>query len=57
MQHTNIVFSLNEREQNRSVMINGKSYEFISIEAVKELVLSAVAIAEGAMVDGARHMQ
>jgi hypothetical protein len=51
MQHLDIRLSRNEREQNWSVTINGKSYEFISIEAVKELVLHAVAIAEGSVID------
>jgi hypothetical protein len=57
MQHMDITLLRNEREQNWSVTINGKSYEFISIEVVRELVLRAVAIAEGAMVDGTPHMQ
>jgi hypothetical protein len=47
MQHLDIKLWRNEHEQDWTVTINGKSYESIAIEAVKELVLRAVAIAEG----------
>lgn len=57
MQDVNIKLSRNEREQNWTVTINGKSYEFISIEAVKDLVSRAVAIAEGAMTDPTNRRQ
>jgi hypothetical protein len=57
MQHLDIRLLRNEREQNWTVTINGKSYKSVSIEAVKELVLRAVAIAEGSMVDPTRHTQ
>jgi hypothetical protein len=42
----NLKLTRNEREQNWSVEINGKSYDFISIESVKALVKSALASAE-----------
>jgi hypothetical protein len=57
MQQLDIKLWRNEHEQDWTVTINGKSYESIAIEAVKELVLRAVAIAEGSMVDGRRHTQ
>jgi hypothetical protein len=52
MEQVAIELKLNERGRNWFVTINGKSYECTSLEAVKELVLRAVAIAERAMVDG-----
>jgi hypothetical protein len=55
MQDVNIKLSRNEREQNWTVTVNGKSHEFISIQAVKEVVSRAVAIAEAAMVDPTRY--
>jgi hypothetical protein len=57
MQHLDIKLWRNAHEETWSLTINGKSYECTSIEAVKELVLRAVAIAEGSMVDGRRHTQ
>jgi hypothetical protein len=57
MQDVSITLSRNEREQNWTVTINGKSYEFISIEAVKEHVSRAVAIAERAMTDRSSRRQ
>jgi hypothetical protein len=57
MQQLNVKLSHNEREQNWSVEINGKSYDFISIESVKELVKDALIDAEESRVDRTRHAQ
>jgi hypothetical protein len=51
MQHLEIKLWRNEQEQNWSVTINGRSHASLTIEAVKELVLRAVALAEGSMTD------
>jgi hypothetical protein len=51
MQHLNIQLWRNEQKHNWSVTINGETYEFIPMESVKELVLRAVALAEGSMTD------
>jgi hypothetical protein len=42
MQQLNVKIRLNHQEQNWSVQINDKSYEFISIEEVDELVKRAL---------------
>ena len=42
MQQLNVKLRRNHQEQNWSVEINGKSYEFISIEEVDELVKRAL---------------
>ncbi len=46
MQQLSVKLRPNEKEQNWSVEINGKSYEFISIEEVDELVKRALIDAE-----------
>jgi hypothetical protein len=56
MRHLDIQLWRNEQKQNWSVTINGETYEFISIEAVKELVLRAVALAEGSMADPMKEL-
>jgi hypothetical protein len=58
MQSLDITLLRNEQEETWFVTINGKSYECTSIEAVKELVLRAVATAEETMIDPTnRHKQ
>ena len=42
MQQLNVKLQRNHQEQNWSVEINDKSYEFISIEEVDELVKRAL---------------
>jgi hypothetical protein len=42
MQQLNVKLRRNEKEQNWSIEINGKSNEFISIEEVDELVKRAL---------------
>jgi hypothetical protein len=57
MRQLKVKLKRNEREQNWSVKINGKSYDFISIESVKELVKDALIDAEESLLDGPQHMQ
>jgi hypothetical protein len=56
-QQLNVKLTRNEREQNWSVEINGKSYDFISIESVKALVNRAVSSVEESMTDSMRPPQ
>jgi hypothetical protein len=51
MQQLNVKLRRNHQEQNWSVEINGKSYEFISIEEVDELVKRAVTDAQQSLKD------
>jgi hypothetical protein len=51
IQQLTVKLTRNERERNWSVEINGKSYNFLSIEQVKALVNRAVASAEESMTD------
>lgn len=57
MEQLKVKLKRNEREQNWSVEINGKSYDFISIESVKELVKDALIDAEESLLNGTQHMQ
>jgi hypothetical protein len=57
MQQLNVQLRRNEPEQNWSVEINGKSYDFISIESAKALVNRAVANIEESMTDATRRPQ
>jgi hypothetical protein len=47
----NVKLRRNHQEQNWSVEINGKSYEFISIEEVDELVKHALINAQESLTD------
>jgi hypothetical protein len=49
MRQLNVKLWRNEREQNWSVEISGKSYKFISFESVDELVMRALANAQESM--------
>jgi hypothetical protein len=49
MQQLNVKLRRNHQEENWSVEINDKSYEFISIEEVDELVKRALINAQGAL--------
>ena len=51
MQQLNVKLRRNHQEQNWSVEINGKSYEFISIEEVDELVKHASINAQEILTD------
>ena len=51
MQQLNVKLRRNHQEQNWSVEINGKSYEFISIEEVDELVKQALINAQESLTD------
>jgi hypothetical protein len=51
MQQLNVKLRRNQHEQNWSVEINGKSYEFISIEEVDELVKRALINAQESLTD------
>jgi hypothetical protein len=51
MQQLNVKLRRNEKEQNWSVEVNGKSYEFISIEEVDELVKRALVNAQESLTD------
>jgi hypothetical protein len=51
MQQINVKLRRNETEQNWSVEINGKSYQDISMETVRELVKRALSNAEESMAD------
>jgi hypothetical protein len=42
MPQLNVKLTYNEREQNWSVEISGKSYDFITIESVKKLLKDAL---------------
>ncbi len=47
----------NQQNQNWSIEINGKSYEFISLDSVNQLVKDALIDAEESMVNKTDHMQ
>jgi hypothetical protein len=51
MQQLNVKLRRNHQEENWSVEINGKSYEFISIEEVDELVKRALINAQESLTD------
>jgi hypothetical protein len=51
VQQLNVKLRRNHQEQNWSVEINGKSYEFISIEEVDELVKQALINAQESLTD------
>jgi hypothetical protein len=51
MQQLNVKLQRNHQEQNWSVEINDKSYEFISIEEVDELVKQALINAQESLTD------
>jgi hypothetical protein len=51
MQQLNVKLRRNHKEQNWSVEINGKSYEFLSIEEVDELVKHALSNAQESLTD------
>jgi hypothetical protein len=51
MQQLNVRLRRNRQEENWSVEINGKSYEFISIEEVDELVKRALTNAQESLTD------
>jgi hypothetical protein len=51
MQQLNVKLRRNEKEQNWSVEINGKSYEFISMKEVDELVKRALVNAQESLTD------
>jgi hypothetical protein len=51
VQQLNVKLRRNHQEQNWSVEINGKSYEFISIEEVDELVKHALINAQESLTD------
>ncbi len=51
MQQLNVKLRRNHQEQNWSVEINGKSYEFVSIEEVDELVKRALINAQESLTD------
>jgi hypothetical protein len=51
MQQFNVKLRRNQQEQNWSVEINGKSYEFISIEEVDALVKRALINAQESLTD------
>ena len=51
MQQLNVRLWPNVQEENWSVEINGKSYEFISIEEVDELVKRALVNAQESLID------
>jgi hypothetical protein len=57
MRQLNVKLKRNEREQNWSVEINGKSYDFIPIESVKELVRDALIDVEESVPDRTQHKQ
>ncbi len=47
----------NQQEQNWSIEINGKSYEFISLESVNRLVKDALIDAAESVADKTSHTQ
>jgi len=51
MQQLNVKLRRNHQEQNWSVEINGRSYEFVSIEEVDELVKRALINAQESLTD------
>jgi hypothetical protein len=55
MRQLNVKLMRNEKEQTWSVEIDGKSYNFVTIEEVKELVNRALASVEESMIDAMRR--
>ena len=51
MQQLNVKLRRNQQEHNWSIEINGKSYEFVSIEEVDELVRRALIDAQESLTD------
>jgi hypothetical protein len=57
MQQLNVKLMRNGKEQSWSVEIDGKSYNFVTIEEVKALVNRALASVEKSMTDAMRRPQ
>jgi hypothetical protein len=51
MQQLNVKLRRNHQEENWSVEVNGKSYEFISIDEVDELVKRALTNAQESLTE------